>query len=332
MKNVAVIAGGNSPEHEVSIRSGNHVYNLLDEKRYNKFLVIIKGAEWQVKEGARYYPVDKNDFSFSREGERIAFDFAYITVHGTPGENGLLQGYLDMLGVPHGGCDALCSALTFDKYACNTFLKGFGVNVPDSLLLRSDMVYDKEEIIEEVGLPCFVKPNAEGSSFGVSKVKEIGQLDEALDKAFAHGPYALVERFIDGREFTCGVVKSGEMELLMPVAEVISKNEFFDFQAKYDPDFSEEIIPARIPGELADRIKILSSMIYDILRCEGIVRVDYRMRGDEIFMLEVNTTPGMTSQSFIPKMAHAMGEDLGEIIMTLIENKCRLSPSRGLPR
>ena len=304
----------------------------MDEKRYNKFLVIIKGAEWQVKEGARYYPVDKNDFSFSREGERIAFDFAYITVHGTPGENGLLQGYLDMLGVPHGGCDALCSALTFDKYACNTFLKGFGVNVPDSLLLRSDMVYDKEEIIEEVGLPCFVKPNAEGSSFGVSKVKEIGQLDEALDKAFAHGPYALVERFIDGREFTCGVVKSGEMELLMPVAEVISKNEFFDFQAKYDPDFSEEIIPARIPGELADRIKILSSMIYDILRCEGIVRVDYRMRGDEIFMLEVNTTPGMTSQSFIPKMARAMGEDLGEIIMTLIENKCRLSPPHDLPR
>ncbi|MDR2413664.1 MAG: D-alanine--D-alanine ligase [Odoribacteraceae bacterium] len=329
MKNVAVIAGGNSQEHEVSIQSGNHIYELLDEKKYNKFLVVIKGADWHVVEGARRYPVDKNDFSFSREGARIAFDFAYITVHGDPGENGLLQGYLDMLGIPHGGCNALCSALTFDKYTCNIYLKGYGVNVPDSLLLREGMAYDKEEIADEVGLPCFVKPNAEGSSFGVSKVKEVDQLDEALDKAFAHGPYALVERFIDGREFTCGVVKSGEMEMLMPVAEVISKNEFFDFQAKYDPDFSEEIIPAHIPEELADRVKILSSMIYDILRCEGIVRVDYRIRGDEIFMLEVNTTPGMTSNSFIPKMVRAMNGNLGEIIETIIENKCRLSPPRG---
>ncbi|MDR0766714.1 MAG: D-alanine--D-alanine ligase [Odoribacteraceae bacterium] len=329
MKNIAVIAGGNSREHEVSVQSGHHVHGVLDGRRYRKFLVIIKGTEWHVVEGARRYPVDKNDFSFSRDGERIVFDFAYITVHGTPGENGLLQGYLDMLGVPYGGCDALCSALTFDKYTCNTYLKGYGVNVPDALLLREGMEYNKEEIVGEVGLPCFVKPNAEGSSFGVSKVKEIDRLDEALAKAFAHGPYALVERFIDGREFTCGVVKSGEMEMILPVAEVISRNEFFDFQAKYDPGFSEEIIPARIPVELAERVKLLSSMIYDILRCEGIVRVDYRTRGNEIFMLEVNTTPGMTSNSFIPKMVRAANGDLGEIIATIIENKCRRFPPRG---
>jgi D-alanine-D-alanine ligase len=168
-----------------------------------------------------------------------------------------------------------------------------------------------------------VKPNAEGSSFGISKVKEMEQLDAAISKAFSYCPDVLVERFIDGREFSCGVAKSGEMEWLMPVAEVISKKEFFDFEAKYDPAFSIEIIPAPIPEELTDRFKILSSMIYDILRCEGIIRIDYRMRGDEIFMLEVNTTPGMTSNSFIPKMVHEMKGSLREILTTIIENKCR---------
>ena len=321
MKNIAIIAGGNSSEYEVSMKSGKNIYDEVDENRYNKYLVILKGRDWHVEIGEKKYPVDRNDFSFTRNGEKILFDFAYITIHGVPGENGLLQGYLDMMGVPYGCCNVLASALTFDKHTCNTYLKSYGVNVADSVMLIRGMAYDVNEIINEVGLPCFVKPNAEGSSFGVTKVKEAAQLEDALKKAFALCQEVLIETFIDGTELTCGVVKAGDMDIAMPIAEVIPKNEFFDFEAKYDPTKSDEIIPARISPELTNRIKTLSSMIYDILRCEGIIRVDYIVRDDEIFMLEVNTTPGMTSNSFVPKMVRAMGGTLREVLTKIIDNK-----------
>ncbi len=321
MKNIAIIAGGNSSEYEVSMKSGKNIYDEVDENRYNKYLVILKGRDWHVEIGEKKYPVDRNDFSFTRDGEKILFDFAYITIHGVPGENGLLQGYLDMMGVPYGCCNVLASALTFDKHTCNTYLKSYGVNVADSVMLIRGMTYDVNEIINEVGLPCFVKPNAEGSSFGVTKVKEAAQLEDALKKAFALCQEVLIETFIDGTELTCGVVKAGDMDIAMPIAEVIPKNEFFDFEAKYDPTKSDEIIPARISPELTNRIKTLSSMIYDILRCEGIIRVDYIVRDDEIFMLEVNTTPGMTSNSFVPKMVRAMGGTLREVLTKIIDNK-----------
>ena len=321
MKNIAIIAGGNSSEYEVSMKSGKNIYDEVDENRYNKYLVILKGRDWHVEIGEKKYPVDRNDFSFTRDGEKILFDFAYITIHGVPGENGLLQGYLDMMGVPYGCCNVLASALTFDKHTCNTYLKSYGVNVADSVMLIRGMTYDVNEIINEVGLPCFVKPNAEGSSFGVTKVKEAAQLEDALKKAFALCREVLIETFIDGTELTCGVVKAGDMDIAMPIAEVIPKNEFFDFEAKYNPTKSDEIIPARISPELTNRIKTLSSMIYDILRCEGIIRVDYIVRDDEIFMLEVNTTPGMTSNSFVPKMVRAMGGTLREVLTKIIDNK-----------
>ena len=321
MKNIAIIAGGNSSEYEVSMKSGKNIYDEVDETRYNKYLVVLKERDWHVEIGEEKYPVDKNDFSFARNGEKILFDFAYITIHGVPGENGLLQGYLDMMGVPYGCCNVLASALTFDKHTCNTYLKSYGVNVADSVMLIRGMAYDVNEIINEVGLPCFVKPNAEGSSFGVTKVKEAAQLEDALKKAFALCREVLIETFIDGTELTCGVVKAGDMDITMPIAEVVPKNEFFDFEAKYDPTKSDEIIPARISPELTNRIKTLSSMIYDILRCEGIIRVDYIVREDEIFMLEVNTTPGMTSNSFVPKMVRAMGGTLREVLTKIIDNK-----------
>ena len=321
MKNIAIIAGGNSSEYEVSMKSGKNIYDEVDETRYNKYLVVLKERDWHVEIGEEKYPVDKNDFSFTRNGEKILFDFAYITIHGVPGENGLLQGYLDMMGVPYGCCNVLASALTFDKHTCNTYLKSYGVNVADSVMLIRGMAYDVNEIINEVGLPCFVKPNAEGSSFGVTKVKEAAQLEDALKKAFALCREVLIETFIDGTELTCGVVKAGDMDITMPIAEVVPKNEFFDFEAKYDPTKSDEIIPARISPVLTNRIKTLSSMIYDILRCEGIIRVDYIVREDEIFMLEVNTTPGMTSNSFVPKMVRAMGGTLREVLTKIIDNK-----------
>ena len=321
MKNIAIIAGGNSSEYEVSMKSGKNIYDEVDETRYNKYLVVLKERDWHVEIGEEKFPVDKNDFSFTRNGEKILFDFAYITIHGVPGENGLLQGYLDMMGVPYGCCNVLASALTFDKHTCNTYLKSYGVNVADSVMLIRGMAYDVNEIINEVGLPCFVKPNAEGSSFGVTKVKEAAQLEDALKKAFALCREVLIETFIDGTELTCGVVKAGDMDITMPIAEVVPKNEFFDFEAKYDPTKSDEIIPTRISPELTNRIKTLSSMIYDILRCEGIIRVDYIVREDEIFMLEVNTTPGMTSNSFVPKMVRAMGGTLREVLTKIIDNK-----------
>lgn len=321
MKNIAIIAGGNSSEYGVSMKSGKNIYDEVDETKYNKYLVVLKERDWHVEIGEEKYPVDKNDFSFTRNGERILFDFAYITIHGVPGENGLLQGYLDMMGVPYGCCNVLASALTFDKHTCNTYLKSYGVNVANSVMLIRGMAYDVNEIIGEVGLPCFVKPNAEGSSFGVTKVKEAAQLEDALKKAFALCREVLIETFIDGTELTCGVVKAGDMDITMPIAEVVPKNEFFDFEAKYDPTKSDEIIPARISPELTNRIKTLSSMIYDILRCEGIIRIDYIVRDDEIFMLEVNTTPGMTSNSFVPKMVRAMGGTLREILTKIIDNK-----------
>ena len=321
MKNIAIIAGGNSSEYEVSMKSGKNIYDEVDETRYNKYLVVLKERDWHVEIGEEKFPVDKNDFSFTRNGEKILFDFAYITIHGVPGENGLLQGYLDMMGVPYGCCNVLASALTFDKHTCNTYLKSYGVNVADSVMLIRGMAYDVNEIINEVGLPCFVKPNAEGSSFGVTKVKEAAQLEDALKKAFALCREVLIETFIDGTELTCGVVKAGDMDITMPIAEVVPKNEFFDFEAKYDPTKSDEIIPDRISPELTNRIKTLSSMIYDILRCEGIIRVDYIVREDEIFMLEVNTTPGMTSNSFVPKMVRAMGGTLREVLTKIIDNK-----------
>ena len=321
MKNIAIIAGGNSSEYEVSMKSGKNIYDEVDETRYNKYLVVLKERDWHVEIGEEKYPVDKNDFSFTRNGEKILFDFAYITIHGVPGENGLLQGYLDMMGVPYGCCNVLASALTFDKHTCNTYLKSYGVNVADSVMLIRGMAYDVNEIINEVGLPCFVKPNAEGSSFGVTKVKEAAQLEDALKKAFALCREVLIETFIDGTELTCGVVKAGDMDITMPIAEVVPKNEFFDFEAKYDPTKSDEIIPARISPELTNRIKTLSSMIYDILRCEGIIRVDYIVREDEIFMLELNTTPGMTSNSFVPKIVRAMGGTLREVLTKIIDNK-----------
>ena len=321
MKNIAIIAGGNSSEYEVSMKSGKNIYDKVDETRYNKYLVVLKERDWHVEIGEEKYPVDKNDFSFTRNGEKILFDFAYITIHGVPGENGLLQGYLDMMGVPYGCCNVLASALTFDKHTCNTYLKSYGVNVANSVMLIRGMAYDVNEIINEVGLPCFVKPNAEGSSFGVTKVKEAAQLEDALKKAFALCREVLIETFIDGTELTCGVVKAGDMDITMPIAEVVPKNEFFDFEAKYDPTKLDEIIPARISPELTNRIKTLSSMIYDILRCEGIIRVDYIVREDEIFMLEVNTTPGMTSNSFVPKMVRAMGGTLREVLTKIIDNK-----------
>lgn len=323
-KNIVVIAGGNSSEYEVSIKSGNHVFSEVDGERYNKYLMTLRGRDWHVAVGDKKYPVDRNTFSIECNGETVAFDFAYITIHGNPGENGMLQGYLDMMGVPYSTCSTLCEALTFDKHTCNVYLNsGYGIPVAESVFLLKGEKYDKQQIVDRLGLPCFVKPNAEGSSFGVSKVKTIDELDKALELAFEKCNEVLLETFIDGIEFTCGLYKVGNKKVVFPVAEVIPKNEFFDFNAKYDPTMSDEIIPARFSEEMTGRIQEMASYIYDVLRCEGIVRIDGFIKGDDIFMLEVNTTPGMTANSFVPKMVRVMGGSLTGIITEIAESKMK---------
>ena len=322
-KNIVVIAGGNSSEYEVSIKSGNHIFSEVDGEKYNKYLMILRGRDWMVEIGDQKFPVDKNDFSFEYQGKKVVFDFAYITIHGNPGENGMLQGYLDMMGVPYSTCNTLVEAITFDKYTCTNYLNAFGINTTHPIMLVRGKAFDKEAVLKTVGLPCFVKPNAEGSSFGVSKVKTAADFDAAVEGAFKMCREILVESFIDGIEFTCGLYKVGDKKVVMPVAEVIPKKEFFDYEAKYDAKMSDEIIPGRFSAEITGRIQDMASEVYDILRCEGIVRIDGFVRGKEIIMLEVNTTPGMTANSFVPKMVRVMGFPLRDVITGIIEEKLK---------
>ncbi len=321
MKTIAVIAGGDSAEFEISLQTANHIYNTLDKQKYNPYIVELKGKEWNAVVKDMRYPIDKNTFSFTMKGKNIVFDFAYIAIHGTPGENGILQGYFQMMQIPHSTCNVLSSALSFNKYMCNTYLKQLGFNVAKSVLVKKHENYNATFIIDKLGLPCFVKPNADGSSFGITKVKEINELDTAIQKAFAEGDEVIIEEFLDGLEFTCGLLKTKKETLIFPVTEVLPKNEFFDFEAKYDPAMAEEITPARISEELTLRIQNLSSQIYDALKCKGIVRVDYMIKGNEIFVLEANTIPGMTANSFIPKQVAAMNRDLKDILTLVVDDE-----------
>lgn len=320
-KNVVVIFGGNSSEYEISLKSGMNIFAEIDGDRYNKYLMRLRGRSWTVVEGDREYPVDKNDFSFIKNGYRIGFDYAYITIHGNPGENGMLQGYLDMMGLPYSTSSLLVTASTFDKHFCNNYIRGFGYRVPDSVFLKEEGVVDEEEIVEKLGLPCFVKPNAEGSSFGISKVNRREELRPAIEKAFGKGREVLIEEFIDGREFTCGIYRAGNKKTVFPLAEVVSFNEFFDYDAKYDPQQSDEIIPARFTQEVTDKIKDRVSALYDLLGCSGIIRVDGILRGEEMVILDINTTPGMTSNSFVPKMIRSMGMELKDVLNDIIGDK-----------
>ncbi len=320
-RTIAVIAGGDSAEFEISLQTANLIFSSLDLEKYIPYLVTLKGMDWDVKINDQNYPVDKNDFSFIKNGEKIKLDFAYIGIHGTPGENGILQGYLQLLNIPHSTCGVLSSSLSFNKHACNSFLKSYNFNVAKSVLLKKGQTFSPIEIESTVGMPCFVKPNADGSSFGISKVKRVEDLKEAIHKAFNEGSEVIIEEFIDGLEFTCGLVKTKQKSIVFPVTEILPKKEFFDYEAKYDPSMAEEITPARISDDLTLRIKNISSEVYDALKCKGIVRVDYMIRKDEIFILEANTIPGMTVNSFIPKQVAAMNRELKDILSLVIENE-----------
>ena len=347
-RNIAIIAGGDSSEYGVSLRSAAGIYsfladngNRISDNGYELTIVCLRGNDWKAlaetdnvldqnkgivpEESEMWVAIDKNDFSYTYNGEKHTFDFAYITIHGTPGENGVLQGYLDMIGLPYSCCGVLAAAMTFNKYTCNHYLKGFGVRVAESVLLRREAKSERlevkgEDIIKQVGLPCFIKTNVGGSSFGVTKVKTLEDVEPAIEKAFAEGNEVICEAFMKGVEITCGVYKTKNNAVAFPITEVVTSNEFFDYDAKYNGQV-DEITPARIPDEVRDKVQALTLKIYDILGCKGIIRVDYILtEGWTINLLEVNTTPGMTATSFIPQQVRAAGLDIKKVLSEIVED------------
>jgi D-alanine-D-alanine ligase len=323
-RTIAIVCGGDSSEHDVSLRSAQGLYSFFDKERYNVYIVDIKGMDWHVElSDGTTTRIDLNDFSFMENGQKRLFDYAYITIHGTPGENGKMQGYFDLIGLPYSTSSLLVEAMTFDKFVLNNYLRGFGVSVADSLLIRKgyEEVVSDDEIEERIGMPCFVKPAADGSSFGVSKVKCKDQLAPAIRKAIMESPEVMVESLLEGTEITQGIYKTREKTVVFPITEVVTKNEFFDYDAKYNGQV-QEITPARIAPEVAERVSQITSHIYDILHCNGIIRIDYIISKDQkISMLEINTTPGMTATSFIPQQVRAAGLDIKDVLSEIVENQ-----------
>ena len=308
------------------MRSAQGIYSFFDKERYNVYIVDVKGQDWHVQL-ADYTTaqIDKNDFTFVCDGKVVEFDYAYITIHGTPGENGLMQGYFDLLHVPYSTSGVLVEAMTFDKYVLNNYLRGFGVNVADSILVRRGEEIDENEVARRLGMPCFVKPAADGSSFGVSKVKEPDQLAAALRVAFMESNEVMIERYMQGTEISIGCYKTKEKSVVFPATEVVTSNEFFDYAAKYNGQV-QEITPARIADATAKAVAEETSRIYDILHCNGIIRIDYIITKDAegndcINMLEINTTPGMTATSFIPQQVRAAGLDITQVLSEIVENQ-----------
>lgn len=324
MKTIAIVCGGDTSEHDVSMRSAAGIESFLDKERYIIYKVEIHAHQWEalLPDGTRSR-VDKNDFTFDNgQGKRIRPDFCYITIHGVPGENGILQGYLDLIGMPYSTCDVLVEAMTYDKFVLNNYMRALGVSVADSLLIRRghDGEVTDEDIIKRIGLPCFVKPASGGSSFGTTKVKEAAALRPAIDLALREGEDVMVEAFMQGTEITCGCYKTSEHSVVLPITEVVTKREFFDYDAKYNGEVSE-ITPARLTEHVTERVQQLTSAIYDILNCRGIIRIDYIItEGDKINMLEINTTPGMTTTSFIPQQVRAAGLDIKNVMTDIIED------------
>ncbi len=323
-RTIAIVCGGDSSEHDVSLRSAQGLFSFFDRERYDVYIVDIKGQDWHVElNDGTTARIDRNDFSFMENGKARLFDYAYITIHGTPGENGVLQGYFDLIGIPYSTSGVLVEAMTFDKFVLNQYLRGYGISVADSLLIRQgyeELVPD-DEIESRIGMPCFVKPAADGSSFGVSKVKNADQLAPAIRKAMMESSEVMVEAFLEGTEISIGCYKTREKSVILPATEVVTKNEFFDYDAKYNGEV-QEITPARLSESTTNRVREITSHIYDILHCNGIIRIDYIIsKAQKINMLEVNTTPGMTPTSFIPQQVKAAGMEMKDVLTDIVENQ-----------
>jgi len=313
-KRIAIAAGGDSGEFDISIRSAAVVEECLDQDIYQAYLIIFRGDEWSyTSDENKKYLVNRDDFSLLINDEKITFDAVFIAIHGTPGEDGKLQGYLDMLDIPYTACDRTTSAITFNKYYCNRLVSSFGVDVAPSVLFRKGGEIGYEEAVKTTGLPCFVKPNSGGSSVGMSKVNDPSELPAALNKAFSEDHQVLVEGFIPGREITCGVITLEGNAHSLPLTEIIPKNDFFDYEAKYTDGMAEEVTPADIPSEIEKQCRTISEMLYEKLNCYGFVRFDYIFNESGIYFLEVNTVPGLSHNSIVPKQAAVDGISLKDL-------------------
>jgi D-alanine-D-alanine ligase len=321
---VVLFMGGDSGEYEVSIASSAQIKNFLDPEKFEVYPVLIRGGKWTyTTENGSQLPFDRNDHCLYIGKEKVKFDCAFIAIHGTPGEDGKLQGYLDIAGIPYTTCDVTTSAITFNKYFCNDLAKQYGVKVANTVIIRKGESWKPEVLADEVGLPCFIKPNKSGSSVGVSKVYEVAGIESAVNKAFAEDDEVLVQQFIKGREMACGVFSlNGEVKVL-PVTEVISKNDFFDYQAKYTDGLASEITPAPISELLSTDCMRLTEYLYRKFNCKGVVRFDYFLAENEWWFLEVNTVPGFSAESIIPKQAKAAGYELRDFFGKLVEEALR---------
>lgn len=319
MPNIAIIAGGNSGEHQISINSAFNILDNIDTGRYNPYLIVVEGNTWFCDiEGSRVN-IDKNDFTLRHRGNTISFQCVFIIVHGTPGEDGMLQGYFDLLGIPYTTSGRLTSALTFSKYTCSRFVSVAGcINIADSVLIRRGADIDEEDVLGITGLPCFVKPNKGGSSVGMSKVKVINELLPSIEKAFGQDDEVLIEAFVRGTEVTCGVCTINGQIVVLPLTEIVPKTDYFDYEAKYLGK-SEEITPARISDEDTTEVKRVSSLLYRHLNCKGFVRFDYILGEKGLFFLEVNTVPGMSKESIIPQMLQHHGMTIKQFISEIID-------------
>lgn len=325
MKKIAIVAGGDSSEYVVSLRSAQGIWSFMDHTKYETHILVLKGQDWKRVEynGTDYdwnntQPVDRNDFSVVVGGQKIVFDFAYIIIHGTPGENGILQGYFDLIGMPYSCCGVLAASLTCSKYFCNKYLSTMGIPVAKSVLLHKGETIETDACVKELGLPMFVKPNAGGSSYATTKVKEAGQLQQAITDAMNEATgEVIIESFMQGTEITCGCYTSSQGLQALPITEVCPKTEFFDVDAKYNGAV-EEITPARISDELTKQVQETTKKIYRYIGAKGIIRVDYIIIDGVPHLLEVNTTPGMTATSFIPQQVRCAGFNISDVMDDVI--------------
>ncbi|WP_418991302.1 D-alanine--D-alanine ligase [Alistipes sp.] len=322
---IALLAGGDSPEREIALQSAAQIEAALDHSKYDITVIDLHHRDWHyTAPDGRCWQVDKNDFSLTVDGRRKAFDYALIMIHGTPGEDGRLQGYLDMMGIPYSSCSMASSVITFDKITTKRTLAGRGLNLAREVFLRRGEPVDPARIVSELGLPLFVKPNASGSSFGVTKVRAAAELPAAVDAAFAQGDEILVEECIAGREIGCGMLVAAGREYIFPETEIVPKKEFFDYEAKYTAGCSEEITPARIAPEIRSELNRMTREAYRTCRCSGVVRVDFIVTEEgKPYFIELNSIPGMSSGSIVPKQARAMGMSLGELYDLIIKDTCR---------
>jgi D-alanine-D-alanine ligase len=320
-KNIAIITGGDSSEVVISLKSAEQVRSCLDPGKYNTFIVFIKNNDWHVKlDDGQQAPIDRNDFTFRKGGQKIKFDYAFFAMHGPPGENGILQAYFDLLNIPYSTSGVLPLALTFNKYVCKTFLSHCGIKTAQAVLIKKNEKFDTQEILTRTGLPCFVKPNCSGSSFGISLVNNAGELNMAIEMALKEDTEVIIEEYIKGTELTCGLVKLKDKELIFPVTEIVSKKEFFDYEAKYTTGMADEITPARVSEEISSICKSISSRIYSLLNCKGIVRIDFICRDGEFYFLELNGIPGMTDGSIVPRQIRAFGLTESEVYDMIIQD------------